>query len=108
MLDAVRLRSWGGEGKACEHPESPVPAVTGLLVSGGGCVCVCGSPRSCPPGEIPRHRSLALGQSVPAPGAALCPELGNSSRKGQPAGPVAHGMGLEGPKSGNLAAAVCR
>ena len=32
-------------GKACEHPESPVP---GLLVSGG-----CGSPHSCPAREIP-------------------------------------------------------
>lgn len=54
MLDAVRLQSWGGEGKACEHPESPVPAVTGLLVSGGGvCVCVWLTPFLPPRGDSP-------------------------------------------------------
>lgn len=65
MLDAVRLRSWGGEGKACEHPESPVPAVTGLLLSGLGVVA---HPVPAPQGRFPlvvafcwgsRHQVLA-------------------------------------------------
>lgn len=59
MLDAVRLRSWGGEGKACEHPESPVPAVTGLLVSGGGGVVA--HPVPAPQGRFPVIVALRWG-----------------------------------------------
>lgn len=81
MLGAARLRVLGCVGEEMHgHPESPVPAAAGLLVSGGLWLTPSLPRRGNPP-----RRRLVLGGLAPASGAAPSRELGGHSHKGKPA-----------------------